>query len=60
VRDVLEENNIPVKDIDGIIWSHYHFDYIGDPARFPYSIALIVGPGFKGRHPTYLIHQAIF
>jgi hypothetical protein len=27
----------------------YHWDHTGNPARFLGSIALIVGPGFKGR-----------
>lgn len=27
--------------------SHWHWDHIGDPSRFPPSTDLIVGPGFK-------------
>lgn len=27
--------------------SHWHWDHIGDPSRFPPSTELIVGPGFK-------------
>lgn len=29
-----------------IIWSHYHWDHVGDVSKFPASTALIVGPGF--------------
>lgn len=32
-------------DIEAIIWSHHHFDHIGDPSTFPESTALVVGPG---------------
>ncbi|VUC23919.1 unnamed protein product [Clonostachys rosea] len=39
--------NIRSVDIEALIWSHTHFDHIGDPARFPSSTDLIVGPGVK-------------
>ncbi|KAK7931816.1 hypothetical protein PG985_002528 [Apiospora marii] len=32
-------------DIEAIIWSHSHFDHVGDPSRFPPSTSLVVGPG---------------
>lgn len=47
VREQLEEHGVDGKDIEGIIWSHWHFDHIGDPSTFEKSTALIVGPGFK-------------
>ncbi|KAI9170818.1 Cytochrome P450 monooxygenase mpaDE [Paramyrothecium foliicola] len=34
-------------DIEALIWSHTHFDHIGDPSRFPSTTNLIVGPGVK-------------
>ncbi|KAJ5780258.1 hypothetical protein N7457_005418 [Penicillium paradoxum] len=47
VIDILEKNGIAADQISGIIWSHWHWDHIGDPSRFPSSTELIVGPGFK-------------
>ena len=35
------------KDIESVIWSHNHFDHIGNPSTFPPSTALVVGPGVK-------------
>jgi hypothetical protein len=32
---------------DNSINSHWHWDHIGDPSRFPSSTDLVVGPGFK-------------
>lgn len=49
VPEILEESGIPVANgaIEALIWSHWHYDHIGDPSTFPSSTALIVGPGFK-------------
>lgn len=52
VFDILEENGGTPERIEAIIWSHYHWDHTGNPARFPGSTALIVGPGVKGRFQT--------
>ncbi len=30
-----------------MIWSHYHWDHIGDMSLFPPSTEVVVGPGFK-------------
>lgn len=35
------------KDIEAVIWSHHHFDHIGDLSTFPPSTDLVVGPGVK-------------
>ncbi|MCJ1424693.1 hypothetical protein MMC29_002581 [Sticta canariensis] len=45
------------QDIEAIIWSHNHFDHIGDPSCFPPSTDLVVGPGFKEHYsPGYPIN----
>jgi len=55
VATILKEDGV---DIDGgaiksIIWSHHHWDHVGD-ASFPSSTELVVGPGFKEAHlPGY-------
>ncbi|KAL4792057.1 metallo-beta-lactamase superfamily protein [Aspergillus venezuelensis] len=53
VVDHLNETGVPLESIDAIIWSHHHFDHVGDPSLFPSSTALIVGPGFKSDKLTF-------
>lgn len=38
---------IRCSDIEAIVWSHSHFDHMGDPSRFPAATELVVGPGVK-------------
>jgi glyoxylase-like metal-dependent hydrolase (beta-lactamase superfamily II) len=47
VREQLEQHGVNGKDVEGIIWSHWHWDHTGDPSTFEKHTALIVGPGFK-------------
>ncbi|MCJ1370821.1 hypothetical protein MMC20_002034 [Loxospora ochrophaea] len=47
VSDILLDHSIPLTTIEAIIWSHHHWDHVGDPSTFPSTTALIVGPGFK-------------
>lgn len=47
VAQIIAENGLPPKDIEAIVWSHWHFDHTGDPKTFPASTAVVVGPGFK-------------
>lgn len=47
VREQLESHGVDTKNIEGIIWSHWHWDHTGDPSTFDSQTALIVGPGFK-------------
>ncbi|KAM7208234.1 phenylacetone monooxygenase [Naviculisporaceae sp. PSN 640] len=47
VVDILEEGGIKGEEIEAVIWSHWHWDHIGDPSSFPPSTDLVVGPGFK-------------
>ncbi|KAL2133217.1 hypothetical protein VTI74DRAFT_2726 [Chaetomium olivicolor] len=53
VHDILEEAGVDTRNIEAIIWSHYHFDHSGNPAMFPPSASLIVGPGYKSMLPGY-------
>lgn len=47
VREQLEAHGVDGKDIDAIIWSHWHWDHVGDASTFDKHTALVVGPGFK-------------
>lgn len=53
VAEILQENGVDVQGgvIEAVIWSHHHFDHIGNIDTFPSSTRIIVGPGFKD---TYL------
>ncbi|KAK3116913.1 hypothetical protein LTR53_002209 [Teratosphaeriaceae sp. CCFEE 6253] len=54
VAQILRDNGDEPAKVGRIIWSHYHWDHTGDPATFPGSTDLIVGPGFKDRfNPAY-------
>ena len=39
--------NIRSSDVEAVIWSHNHFDHIGDVSQFPQTTELIVGPGVR-------------
>ncbi|KAL9119228.1 MAG: hypothetical protein Q9187_004217 [Circinaria calcarea] len=47
ITEILVENGLKLGKIDGMVWSHWHWDHIGDPSLFPQSAELIVGPGVK-------------
>lgn len=47
VHSLLVSNQFDPQEVEGIIWSHWHWDHIGDPSTFPSSTALIVGPGVR-------------
>lgn len=51
VYTILAENGVDPKGIEGIIWSHWHWDHVGDPSTFPTSTSLIVGPGLTKTEP---------
>lgn len=66
VREILDEHKqVDTSKIEAVVWSHWHFDHIGDPSTFEPSTALIVGPGFKANllpgyptNPTSTILEA--
>jgi glyoxylase-like metal-dependent hydrolase (beta-lactamase superfamily II) len=47
VDEVLTGAGISLDSIDAVVWSHWHFDHIGDMSRFPSSTKIVVGQGFK-------------
>lgn len=52
VATILKENGV---DVDGgaigaIIWSHHHWDHVGDASTFSGETDLVVGPGFREAH----------
>ena len=47
VNDILVEAGIPLESLDVIIWSHWHWDHVGAAEKFPTSVQIVVGPGFK-------------
>lgn len=49
VAEILEESDLGIKPrhIEAVIFSHHHWDHIGNMETFPMSTELVVGPGFK-------------
>lgn len=47
IDEVLAEGGFDPKTVNGIVWSHWHWDHTGNPDLFPKSTEIIVGPGFK-------------
>ena len=47
VNEILKEGGVDDQKIDGVVWSHWHWDHTGDLSLFPESTDLYVGPGFK-------------
>ncbi|OAP56998.1 hypothetical protein AYL99_09110 [Fonsecaea erecta] len=47
VPEILVEKGVELHSISSVIWSHFHWDHIGDMSLFPPSTEVVVGPGFK-------------
>ena len=47
VNDILVDADIDLGSIDSIVWSHWHWDHHGAAEKFPTSVEIVVGPGFK-------------
>ncbi|KAJ7250503.1 beta-lactamase-like protein [Mycena haematopus] len=43
ITELLQEGGINLTSIDTVIWSHSHFDHIGDMSKFPNTTGLIIG-----------------
>ncbi|KAJ7137331.1 beta-lactamase-like protein [Mycena crocata] len=44
ITELLEDGGISLDTIDAVVWSHSHFDHIGDMSKFPNSTKLVIGP----------------
>ncbi|KAK4447320.1 beta-lactamase-like protein [Podospora aff. communis PSN243] len=54
VADILKDGGVKLAEVESVIWSHYHFDHIGDIATFPLTTEIVVGPGFSDAYlPGY-------
>ncbi|KAE8137484.1 Metallo-hydrolase/oxidoreductase [Aspergillus pseudotamarii] len=48
VASILDDSQIANRDeISAVIWSHNHFDHVGNMQTFPSTTDLIVGPGVR-------------
>jgi glyoxylase-like metal-dependent hydrolase (beta-lactamase superfamily II) len=47
INEILAEGGFNPNKLDGIVWSHWHWDHTGNASLFPKSTEIIVGPGFK-------------
>ncbi|KAK2029120.1 metallo-beta-lactamase superfamily protein [Colletotrichum zoysiae] len=45
--DTYDTVGVRSTDVDAVIWSHNHFDHIGDVTRFPSTTDLVIGPGVR-------------
>lgn len=47
INEILKEGGVDDQSISSLIWSHFHWDHIGDASLFPSSTEIVVGPSFK-------------
>lgn len=47
VDQVLAAGGVDPATIDAVVWSHFHWDHVGNIQRFPSSTSVVVGTGFK-------------
>ncbi|KAJ7931669.1 beta-lactamase-like protein [Mycena leptocephala] len=43
ITELLQDGGISLESIDAVVWSHTHFDHIGDMSKFPNTTAIIIG-----------------
>ena len=61
VYDILDRGGVDPSSISAIVWSHWHWDHVGNLQRFPISTDLVVGPGFRDDFlPGYPARQDAF
>ncbi|KAH8878778.1 hypothetical protein GQ53DRAFT_789708 [Thozetella sp. PMI_491] len=47
VADILKDHAVDPAEIRSLVWSHWHWDHIGDMSTSLSTKDLVVGPGFK-------------
>ena len=60
VATILNEGGMNLADISAVIWSHHHWDHVGDVSKFPSTTELVVGPGVPKLWPGYPVNQDSF
>lgn len=60
VATILREGGMDLVDINAVIWSHHHWDHVGDVSKFPSTTELVVGPGVPMLWPGYPVNQDSF
>jgi glyoxylase-like metal-dependent hydrolase (beta-lactamase superfamily II) len=67
VHDILAAGGVDPETIDSVVWSHFHWDHVGNIQLFPKSTDVVVGPGFKKAflpgypvEPTSPLYEADF
>ncbi|KAJ6780906.1 hypothetical protein PWT90_03981 [Aphanocladium album] len=46
VDEILTDKGFDLSNLKAMVWSHWHWDHIGDGAKYPHSTDIVVGPGF--------------
>ena len=60
VATILSEGGMDLRNINAVIWSHHHWDHVGDVSKFPSTTELVVGPGVPKLWPGYPVNQDSF
>ncbi|CAO2656065.1 Nn.00g048680.m01.CDS01 [Neocucurbitaria sp. VM-36] len=47
ISDILSAGGVDPQTIDAVVWSHYHWDHVGNIQKFPPSTDIVVASGFK-------------